>query len=108
MGCGSDMLVMGKTPGCGALGGVMSTGCGSGGLGCNDPKIGPRHSRGKVIEEVKDIVLAMLGAPVLDLEISDQMLNISVDWTLKMMEYYAPREFFKYYTFRTTTQTGAY
>jgi hypothetical protein len=77
-------------------------------FGCDDPRIGPRHSRGKIIEQVKDTCLAMLGAPVIDLEIDDQQLNIAVDWTLKYMEYYAPRDFFKYYTFRTMPGKSVY
>lgn len=101
--CGTNTLILGRSPSdqCRA-----ASGCGTG-IGC-DPKLGPRHNRGKIIEEIKDIVLSLLGAPIVELEITDQQLNIAIDWTLKVMEYYAPQEYFRYYTFRTTPGKSVY
>jgi len=70
--------------------------------------IGPRRNRGKVIEQIKDYVILMLGGPVIDLELDDQQLDLAVKQTLKVMEYFAPREFFRYYTFATLPGKSVY
>lgn len=87
-------------------------GCGP---GCNNigptdclQKVGRRDKRGKVIEQLKDYVLLMLGAPVVSIEMDDQGLDLAVQQTLKVMEYFAPTEYFNYYTFVTTPGKSVY
>lgn len=75
---------------------------------CINFKIGRRDKRGKVVEQIKDYVLLMLGAPVVSIEMDDQGLDLAVNQTLKIMEYFAPREFFNYYTFVTTPGKSVY
>jgi hypothetical protein len=52
--------------------------------------------------------MLMLGAPSVSLELADAQLDLAVKNTLKIMEYYAPQEFFKYYTFRTIPGKSLY
>ncbi len=106
--CGGSAMIMGRSPQdyCRTVNSGNGNGCGTG-TGC-DPKLGPRHNRGRIVNEIRDISLAMLGAPILDLEITDQQLEIAIDYVLKVMEYYAPREYFKYYTFLSTPGKSVY
>ncbi len=84
-------------------------GCGpSGAGGCNAPNLTPRKNRGAVIEELKDYVQLMLGAPVIGIEMDSQQLDLCVNQALKWVEYFAPREFFTYYTFITTPGQSVY
>jgi hypothetical protein len=88
-------------------------GCGPacGGLGsldCQQRGITPRRKREAVIEQIKDYVLAALGAPVVKIELDEQQLDIAISKTLKIMEYYAPTEFFSYYTFITDPGKSVY
>lgn len=107
MACSSSM-VFGKTENCNIVGNTQG-GCGSGGPGeCNVAGLSPRRNRGKVIDEIKDYVLMMLGAPAIDIELDEQQLNMAVNQTLKILEYYAPREYFKYSTFPTTPGKSIY
>ena len=94
-------------------GGVCATGCGGGnGLGVADPldikQLGPRRDRSKVIDQIKDYVLAMLGAPEVVIELSDQQLDIAVDEALAVFEEYAPREYFEWFVFNTTPGQSVY
>jgi hypothetical protein len=74
----------------------------------NSSKLTPRRNRGAVIDQIKDYVLLMLGAPVVSIEMDDQALDMSVKQTLKIMEYYAPREYFTYYSFITSPGKSVY
>lgn len=102
--CNPNTLVIKKTvnngpcgPNCGVNGGICST-----------PGLGPRRKRDKVFEEIKDTVLLTLGAPVLDIELDDQQLDMIINRMLKVWETYAPREFFNYYTFPTIRGKSVY
>lgn len=88
----------------------LSCGQGCNNLGPTDPidKIGPRKSREKVREQIKDYVLTMLGAPVIPLELDDQQLENAIDFALQIFEDYAPMEYFQYYTFTTTPGQSVY
>ena len=55
----------------------------------------------KVIEQIKDYVLLMLGAPVIQIELDQQQLDACVDLSLQVLEEYAPREYFQFYIFNT-------
>ena len=81
-------------------------------LGVSDPldikQLGPRKNRSKVISQIKDYVLLMLGAPVIRIELDDQQLAASVDLCLQIFEEYAPREFFQYYVFNTNPGQSIY
>lgn len=79
-------------------------------LGATDPlvKIGPRRSRLKVREQIKEYVLTMLGAPVIQLELDEQQIYNAIDFALQIFEDYAPAEYFQYYTFNTTPGQSVY
>jgi len=74
---------------------------------CN-PGIGPRRNRELVRQDIKDFVLAMLGAPMVRIELNEQNLDLAVDQSLKIFEDYAPREYFEYYVFDTTPGKSVY
>jgi hypothetical protein len=79
-------------------------------LGATDPlvKIGPRRSRLKVREQIKEYVLTMLGAPVIQLELDEQQVYNAIDFALQIFEDYAPAEYFQYYTFYATPGQSVY
>lgn len=109
--CGPSTLIINtasKKGACSAGGTVTGGGCADLGPADCQTGIGPRRNRGRVIEQVKDYVLLMLGAPVIDLELDEQQLDMAVKQTLKVMEYFAPREYFRYYTFKTTPGKSVY
>ena len=57
-------------------------------LGPTDPldisKLGARPNRGKIRGQLKDYVLLMLGAPVVQIELDEQQLDLAVDASLKI------------------------
>lgn len=63
--------------------------------------LAPRKNREKVREQIKDYVLLMLGAPVINIELDQQQLDGAVDFSLQIIEDYAPREYFQWYVFST-------
>jgi len=63
--------------------------------------LAPRKNREKVREQIKDYVLLMLGAPVINIELDQQQLDGAVDFSLQIIEDYAPREYFQWYIFST-------
>jgi hypothetical protein len=84
--------------------------CGT--LGPTDPlnksQLSSRKQREQVREQLKDYVLLMLGAPVIDVELDAQQLDLAVDESLKVFEDYCPREYFDYYVFLTTPGKSVY
>jgi hypothetical protein len=83
-----------------------------GDLGPNDPliksQLGSRKKREQVREQVKDYILHMLGAPGNKIELDEQNIDFCVDQALKIIEDYAPREYFNYYTFIATPGKSVY
>lgn len=81
-------------------------------LGPADPlikkQLGPRKNREKVREQIREYVLHMLGAPNIALELDEQNIDFCIDWSLKIMEDYAPREYFTYYVFSTIPGKSIY
>lgn len=81
-------------------------------LGVSDPlcknELGSRKNRSKVIEQIKDYVLLMLGAPVINIELDQQQLDAAVDLSLQVLEDYAPREYFQFYVFNTSPGQSIY
>lgn len=79
-------------------------------LGPTDPlvKIGPRRNRTKVIEQIKEYCLTMLGAPVINLELDDQQVYNAINFALQIFEDYAPAEYFQYYTFNAVPGQSVY
>lgn len=94
-----SQIPSGCTPGCGA---------GAGAGGCGTPNLSPRKNRGAVIEELKDYIQLTLGAPIHDIEMDSQQIDLCVNQALKWVEYFAPREFFTYHTFTTTPGQSVY
>jgi len=80
---------------------------GSGASGCK-PGLGPRHKREKVREEIREYILYMLGAPSLRLELDEQAIDFCVNQALRVMEEYAPSDYFSYYTYMTTPGKSVY
>ena len=111
--CGNNQIVLPRptyTQG-GGIGCTQTCG-GGGGVGVADPldikQLGPRRNRSKVIGQIKDYVLAMLGAPVTQIELDDQQLDIAVDEALAIFEEYAPREYFEWFVFNTNPGQSVY
>jgi len=81
-------------------------------LGVSDPLdislLGSRKNRSKVIAQIKDYVLLMLGAPVISIELDQQQLDACVDLSLQILEDYAPREYFQLYVFLTSPGKSIY
>lgn len=75
-------------------------------VGCG--KIGKRPNRDKVKEQIKDLVLLRLGAPVIKLELDDQQLDAAVDLMFLEFEEFAGREYFTYYVFNTISGKSVY
>lgn len=71
-------------------------------------KLAPRKNREKVREQIKDYVLLMLGAPVVNIELDQQQLDASVDFALQIFEDYAPREYYQWYVFTTVPGQTVY
>jgi hypothetical protein len=81
-------------------------------LGVSDPldisKLGARPNRGKIRGQLKDYILLMLGAPVINIELDEQQLDAAVDISLQIIEEWAPREYFQYYVFNTIPGQSIY
>ena len=91
--------------------------CGSTNGSCNDlgpvdplekDCLGPRPKREKVREQIRDYILLMLGAPVIKVELDEQQVDLAIDQTLRILENYAPRDYFDYYTFNTVPGQSVY
>lgn len=74
----------------------------------NKSKLGPRPNREKVRQQIREYILHMLGAPAIKLELDEQNIDFCVDQALKIVEDYAPREFFSYYVFIATPGKSVY
>lgn len=110
MSCNSNTLFINRPSKNNSSQGICNTSC-STSLGIADyvdVKISARPKREKVREQIKDYVLAMLGAPLQKIELTDQMLDIAIDSALDVFEDYAPREYFEYYTFDTVPGKSVY
>lgn len=109
MSCNSNTLVIPRPSSRAGL-----AGCGDqcSNLGPLDPldlsQLGPRRSRSKVREQIRDYVQLKLGAPAITLELDDQQLDLAVDEALDIYEEYAPREYFQYYVFDTVPGKSVY
>src|SRR5581483_344053 len=76
-------------------------------LGCCG-KICRRPCREKVVEQIKDLVLLRLGAPIIKIELDDQQVDAAIEMTLLEYEEYAGREHFTYYVFSTQPGKSVY
>jgi hypothetical protein len=98
-----------------AAGGVAvphnGSGCGNN-SGCSyyveGGNISTRRNREGIRQKLEDYALKILGAPVIQLELDQQQVDEAIDDTLDILEDYAPREFFDYYTFKTTPGKSVY
>jgi hypothetical protein len=70
--------------------------------------LGPRPNRESAREEIADYVMAMLGAPVVRLEIDKQQLSIAVDQAIKTYERGAPRYEYQWFYFHTVPGENRY
>ena len=109
MGCGNTLAIGGTTPDQ-----VQATLCSAAykgsaaGSPCNRPGLGPRPKREKVREEARDYVLFMLGAPTVKIELDEQAVDFSINQALKIVEDFAPADYFSYYTFNTIPGKSVY
>lgn len=82
------------------------------GLGHADPLekplLGPRPKREQVREQIREYIYHMLGAPVLKLELDEQNLDFCIDQALMIIQNYAGKEYFQFYTFRTSPGVSVY
>lgn len=67
-----------------------------------------RRNRDRVREQIGDYVLLMLGATGIDIELTEQQLDLAINQSLQIYEDYCPREFFRYYTFTATPGRSVY
>lgn len=106
--CSPNTIHISRPSAAAAAKAVCAPSCGNlGPTDCCDG-ITSRPKREKVIEQIKDYVLLMLGAPVLDIELDDQQLDLAVKHALQIIEDYAPRDYFQYYVFNTTPGKSIY
>ena len=75
---------------------------------CTAEGIGPRPNRENVREQLQDYILLKLGAPVIDIELDEQQIDLVVEEALDVWEDYAPAEFYQYYTFPTIPGQSVY
>lgn len=114
--CGSNILSI-KRPSqrdvenCNSGGIITSIVSGRGGNclgGSCPPGLSPRKKREETREKLQDYVLAMLGAPVVKIELDQQQLDIIIDRTLRVFEDYAGREYYDYYVFEAIPGKSVY
>ena len=74
----------------------------------NKNELGPRPNREKVRMQIRDYILHMLGAPAVKLELDEQNIDFCIDQSLKIIEDYAPREFFNYYAMNSVPGKSVY
>jgi len=74
----------------------------------NKNELGPRPNREKVRMQIRDYILHMLGAPALKLELDEQNIDFCIDQSLKILEDYAPREYFNYYAMNSVPGKSVY
>jgi len=108
--CGNNTLAIGRPTKDMMASQSCSSTCSD--LGHVDPlnknELGPRRNREKVRQQIREYILHMLGAPALKLELDEQNIDFCIDQSLKIVEDYAPREFFNYYTFTTIPGKSVY
>lgn len=75
---------------------------------CTRPGLGPRPKREKVREELREYILHMLGAPTIRLELDEQNIDFCINQALKIVEDFAPADYFSYYTFYTQPGKSVY
>lgn len=84
--------------------------CSSSGSSCGaiNRKIGPRKNREEVIRQIREYILHMLGGTKINVELSEEDIVFCANQALKIVEDYAPREFFTYYKFYTVPGQSVY
>jgi hypothetical protein len=75
---------------------------------CDETVIGPRPKRANVRQQLHDYILLKLGAPVIELELDEQQLDLAISEALDIWEQYAPYDFYQYYTFVTNPGQSVY
>ena len=110
MACGNNTMIIGRP----SKDAMATTQCPS---SCSDlghvdalnkNQLGPRPNREKVHGQIREYILQMLGAPVIKLELDEQNVDFCINQALKIIEDYAPREYFNYYTFLTQPGQSVY
>lgn len=107
MTCGNNTLAINRPTSQGMNSVMCSSTCSSSSDGpCKG--VGPRHKREKVRQEIRDYILNMLGAPNIQLELDEQNIDFCINQALKIVEDYASRDFYSYYTFLTKPGKSVY
>jgi len=107
MGCGSDTITIGRPTAqsannirCNTAGtSNCNTGCGSSLV---------RRARDVTKSKIRDYVLASLGAPRVAIELTEQQVDIAIEYILQIFEDYAPRDFFQNLVIRATPGKSVY
>lgn len=113
--CGYNSLIIGKSTNGNIQAASCNTTCGSSGSNSYNHttpvyqnNCGYRPNREKVVQQIREYILNMLGAPVIQLELDEQNITFCINQALMIIEEYAGREYFTYYTFRTTPGVSVY
>ena len=107
MTCGNNTLAISRPTSQGMNSVMCSSTCSSASDGpCKG--VGPRHKREKVRQEIRDYILNTLGAPNIQLELDEQNIDFCINQALKIVEDYASRDFYSYYTFLTKPGKSVY
>ena len=112
MSCGNNTLAINRPTADGMSSMTCNSSCSAGSAGagsnCSRPGLGQRKQREKVREGIREYIVYMLGGPTLPLELDEQAVDFCVNQSLKIVEDYAPREYFSWYVFTTTPGKSVY
>jgi hypothetical protein len=109
MGCGNTLAI--GMPSADQIQGMLCSAAYKGSAAsspCNRPGLGPRPKREKVREEIREYILHMLGAPAIKLELDEQNIDFCINQALKIVEDFAPADYFTYMTFYTQPGKSVY
>jgi hypothetical protein len=106
MGCGNTLAI--GMPTADQMQSVLCNGSVTSTAPCNRPGLSARPKREAVFSDCRDYILNMLGAPNIRLELDEQNITFCINQALKIVEDYAPSDFFTYMTFLTTPGKSVY
>lgn len=84
--------------------------CSAGNSSCNaiGRNLSPRKNREEVIRQLREYILHMLGGTKVNIELDESDIVFCANQALKIVEDYAPREFFSFYKFMTVPGQSVY
>jgi len=106
MGCGNTLAV--GMPSTDQMQSMICNSSNTASAPCSRAGLSARPKREKVMEDCRDYILNMLGAPNIRLELDEQNITFCINQALKIVEDYAPADYFTYMTFLTTPGKSVY